>query len=112
VEGVGRVAAVGTRVAQWADDVQELGDRAGPPVDEHQRGGLGLGRANMREVKGLPVNVGGELGQLVQPGLVLAPVVAVGPVGGELPQVAGRDAATPSLAAELAAPAGTGEPVS
>ncbi len=37
VEGVGRVAAVGRRVGQRADHVEELDDRARPAVGEDQR---------------------------------------------------------------------------
>jgi hypothetical protein len=39
VEGVGRVAAVGTRIGERADDVEELCNRSGPAMGEEQGDG-------------------------------------------------------------------------
>lgn len=36
IEGVGRLAAVGDRVDQRADDVEKLNDRSGPAMSEQQ----------------------------------------------------------------------------
>src|SRR4029450_6085600 len=54
---------------------------------------------------------GGELGVLVEPGLVLAPVVGAAPVFGQLPQVPDRHPAAPAEHWELVGPAGPGEAV-
>jgi hypothetical protein len=51
VEGVGRLAAVGGRVGERADQVGELDDRARPAVQQEQRRGPGLGRADVQEVR-------------------------------------------------------------
>jgi hypothetical protein len=111
VEGVGRVAAVGGGVGERADDVQELDDRAGPAVGQDQGQGVGFGGADVEEVDVLPVDGGGELGELVEPGLLLGPVVAVGPVPGQLFQVAEGHPAGPADAGQLIRPAGAGKPV-
>src|SRR5262249_1182134 len=54
---------------------------------------------------------GGELGELVQAGLVLAPVVGRPPVLGELLQVAEGHPAGPADARQLVGPAGARQPV-
>jgi hypothetical protein len=41
IERVARVPAMGSRVAQWAEDLQELVDRARPAVHQHQRQRVG-----------------------------------------------------------------------
>jgi hypothetical protein len=43
VEGVGGIAAVGLGIGERADDLEELGDRAGPAVGEDQRERVRLG---------------------------------------------------------------------
>ena len=95
MEGVGRVPATRTRIGQWADHVEELDDRSGPSVDEHQRGGVRLAGTHVQEVNVLAVDRGGELWVSVELGLVCAPIVGRAPVLGQLPQVALRDAAAP-----------------
>src|SRR4029453_16400473 len=54
---------------------------------------------------------GGELRVLVEAGFLLAPVVAVGPVAGQLLQVGERHAAAPADAGQLVGPAGAAQPV-
>jgi hypothetical protein len=43
VESVGRVSAVRSGIGEWAEDLQELDDGAGPAMSEDQRYGVGLG---------------------------------------------------------------------
>jgi hypothetical protein len=62
---------------------------------------LGLGRTDVKEVHVGAVDGGGELRELVQPRLVLAPVVVVAPVGSQLPQVAERYPTGPADAGQL-----------
>ena len=50
VERVLCAAAVGRRVGERADDVQQLDDRAGPAVDEDQRQRVLVRRADVDEV--------------------------------------------------------------
>src|SRR6266511_1939777 len=57
------------------------------------------------------VDDGGELGMLIKIGLMLAPGVAVAPVGGQLLEVAERHPAAPADPGELVGPAGTGQAV-
>ena len=66
----------------------------------------------MQEVHVLAVDDGGELGELVQPGLLGPPVVLGAPVGGQVVQVAKRYPGFPAGAGQLVGPAGAGEPVS
>jgi hypothetical protein len=80
MEGVRRVAAVGAGVGERPDHVEELDDRARPPVGEHDRQSIGLGRSHVQEVDVLPVDGGDELRELVEAGLVVAPVVGVAPI--------------------------------
>ena len=61
MEGVRWVGAVSARVGQRADDVEVLDDRAWPAVREDEREGVGLGRADVQEMDGLPVDLGREL---------------------------------------------------
>jgi hypothetical protein len=58
IERVGRGAPGRSRVGKRRDDVEELDDRPGPPVDQHERRGVGLGRAHVQEVQVLPVDRG------------------------------------------------------
>jgi hypothetical protein len=111
MEGRGGVVAVGPRVAERPDDVQELHDRAGPTVDQHQRRGVGLGRADVQEVDPLAGDAGRELGELVQHRLVLAPIERGAPVLGQLFQVPERHAPAPARAGQLLGPARPGQPV-
>jgi hypothetical protein len=80
VEGVGGLAAVGRRVGERVDNLQQLDDRARPAVGHEQRQGVLVGRADVGELDVEPVDLGDELGQCVQRGFGLAPVVAAAPV--------------------------------
>src|SRR6202035_1866938 len=109
VERVGGVAAVRGRVGERADQAGELHDRARPAVQEQQGGGAGLGGADVQEVQLGTVDGGHELGIGVQGRLVGPPVVAGGPVGGQLAQVGGGDAAFPAGTGQVAGPPGPGQ---
>ena len=63
MERVGRIPAVGGRVGERPDEVDELGERSGPAVDEQQRHGVRFRRFHVQEVDGLAVDLGGELRQ-------------------------------------------------
>ena len=67
-------AAVRHRVGQRADHVEELGERARVGVQEQQRRGVRLGRADVDEVDGLAVDLGDEVRDGVHPRLLGAPV--------------------------------------
>jgi hypothetical protein len=97
--------------AQVLDDRQVEGERAGPVVGDQQRDRLGVVGADVREVQRLPVDLGEELRQRVEPGLGGTPVEVALPVPREALQVVDRDAAAPALAGDLDAPSGAGEPV-
>ena len=83
VEGVLRAASEGRGVGEWADELDLLEDRPGPPVrdDDGQRA-LVL-RTHVDEVDVEPVDLGDELGQGVELRLALAPVVVRRPVARE-----------------------------
>lgn len=58
MEGVPRVTAVGRGIGQWADDLVEIEDGAGPSVGHDQREGVRLGRAHMEEVNAQTIDDG------------------------------------------------------
>jgi hypothetical protein len=80
-------------------------------VQQHQRRGVRLGGARVQEVQVGSVDRGDELGNRVERRLLGAPVVLAGPVGGELVQVTGGDAALPAGAGQAGRPAGPGQAV-
>lgn len=106
VEGVGGITPVRRRVRQRTDDVQEFHDRTRPAVRDDQRGGAGLGRADVCEVHMRAVDLGRELRPLVQPRLRRPPVVLVPPVPHQLAQVLRRHAVGPSDPGQLVGPPG------
>jgi hypothetical protein len=101
---------MGARVGQRADDVQELGDPAGPAVGEEQRLRAGLRGTDVQEVHVRTVDLGDELGVTVQPRLCRAPVVGRGPVLGQLLEVADGHAPLPADAGQLVRPPGRRDP--
>jgi hypothetical protein len=106
-----RVILVGARVGERPNDVEELHDRAGPPVDEHQGHRVGVRGTHVQEVDVLTVNGRDELWNLVQPRLGGRPVVASTPVLGQVPHVCERNAALPGRRIrQLIGPAGTRQP--
>ncbi len=109
VEGVGRVAAVGPGVGERADHLGELGEGAGPAVGQDQRQGVRLGRPDVQEVHVRAVDLGGELRELVQPGLVRPPVVTVAPVRGQALDDLDGHPVRPGLARGVGGPAGARE---
>ena len=64
VERVGGLPAVRPRIAERADELQELDHAARPAVQQQQRDGAGLGRADVQEVDAGAVDGGGELGKV------------------------------------------------
>jgi hypothetical protein len=65
VEGVRGVAAVRRRIGERADGLEQLNDRAGPPVRHDQRQSVLVRRPHVDEVDVHPVDLGRELGQRV-----------------------------------------------
>jgi hypothetical protein len=84
VERVLRVAAVCRRVAERADDVQHLDDRARPAVGDHERQRVLVRRLDVDEVDVEAVDLRDELRQGVQPRLDSPEVVLGAPVANEL----------------------------
>ena len=101
VERVLGAPAMGDGVGQGADDLRELGDRAGPAVGDHEGQGVGLGRALVDEVDVEIADDGLELVERVEPLLLLAPVELVAPVGDELGDVVELGSVVPPGAVEL-----------
>ena len=111
VERVFGPTAVVLGIGQPRDHVEELHDRARPPVGEEQRQRVGVRRARVHEVDLLPVDPGAEVRQLVEPRFLRAPVVLVAPVLDELAQVAHRDPVLPAGVVDLVREAGRGQTV-
>jgi hypothetical protein len=61
VEGDLGAPAMGRRVCERTDDLQELDDRAGPSVRHEQRHGVVMRRWDVRELDVQPVDLGDEL---------------------------------------------------
>jgi hypothetical protein len=80
VEGIRDAPAVGRRVRERFDYLEELDDGARPAVRHEQRHGLLMRRADVRELDVQPVDLGDELRQLVERRLDLAPVVVCAPI--------------------------------
>ena len=95
VEGVGRIAAVGTRVAERLDDLDELDDRARPAVGQHERERVGLGGAGVHDMDPETADVGAELRQIIEARLGRTPVVVVGPVAAQVLDERKRDPLRP-----------------
>src|SRR2546430_7952023 len=101
MKGIARIATMSAWISQWADQLQELHWRTGPAMGEDQRQGIGLGGAHMHEVYGLTIDLGCELRDLIESGLVLAPVVAGTPIVGQFLEVVKRNASAPADAGQL-----------
>jgi hypothetical protein len=86
---------MGRRVCERFDHLQQLDDRARPAVRHEQRYGLIVRRADVRELDVQPVDLGDELGQLVELSLDLAPVVVGAPVLDERPELRQLDTLGP-----------------
>jgi hypothetical protein len=97
------------RVGQRPDHPDELQHRAGPAVQQQQRQRARLGRADVQEVDVLSVNGGGELRDLVEPGLVCAPVVPAAPALGQPLHHAQRHPVVSARPAHLIRPPGGGQ---
>ena len=110
VERVGRVTAVRRRIGQPADHLLEFHRRPRPPVREDQRQRVRRRRPLVEEVDPLTVDLGRELRDLVQRGLRGPPVVAVGPVSGELLEVGDRNPAAPVVHGRSGRPPRRGQP--
>jgi hypothetical protein len=112
MERVTRIAPVAAGIGEWAHDPQELDERARPAVGEDQRDGVRLRRPHVQEMNDLAVDRGDELRQLVERGLLAAPVEAAAPVFGQRLEVVQGDSSAPARVADVRRPARAGEPSS
>ena len=105
VERVSGASAVGGRIRERADGLEQLDDRAGPPVGHDQRQRVLVLRLDVDEVDVDAVDLGLELRQRVELRLGLAPVVVGLPVARELLQGRQLDALRPICDQLLGGPA-------
>ena len=96
MEGVLRAAAVGRRIGERTDDLEQLEDRARPAMGHDQRQRVRMMRADVDEMDVEPVDLGDELREGVQLRLDLAPVVVGLPVAHELLELCELHALRPS----------------
>ena len=89
--------------------VEELDDRARPPVRDDQRERVGLGRARVDEVHARAVDLGEEVVERVERRLGSPPVVLVAPVRDELDEIAAVGAVVPPGVGKLLREARAGE---
>ena len=106
-----RAAAVGLRVGQPRDDVEELDDEPGQPWTSSSGKRVLVRRARVDEVDRLVVDGGPVVLELVQPRLLRAPVVRLAPVVDELGQVVERDPVLPARPLDLVRDTGLGQAV-
>ena len=105
VAGQGRAHHVEI-LGQRFDDLGELHNRPRPAVGDDQRQRIGVRAALVDEMDIKPVDLGDELIEAVQAGLASPPVIPVGPVAGEFPDVVQRNSLRPVLDAFALRPAG------
>ncbi len=84
VERVFRPSVMSRGIRERADDLEQLDHRAGPAMRHDQRHGVRMTRADVDEVNVHVIDRRHELGQGVEPGLGLSPVVARSPVTHQL----------------------------
>src|SRR4051794_12568781 len=90
MEGIRRAGAMCRGIGEWIDDLELLDNRAGPSVADEERQRLLMLGTDVNEMDIEPVDLGDEVGQILQSLLALAPVVVCRPVvreclhGGEL----------------------------
>ncbi len=110
MKGVGVTTAVLLRFCQARDDLQELHHRPGPSMSDEERKRARVRRARVHEVDRLAVDARAEVFELVESGLLRAPVVLVAPVVDQLVQVVHRDAVVPARVVDAVREAGPREP--
>jgi len=77
------LAAMGRRVCQRSNDLQELDDRARPSMRQNDRQGILVLRSDVNEVDPETVNLRAKLRQPIQSALNTTPIVARAPVFNE-----------------------------
>ena len=82
-------------LAEAADHLHELDERARPAVGEDERQRSWGARGQVQEVDGDAVDVGHELVDAVEPLLPCGPVILIGPVATQVLDVSERDALRP-----------------
>ncbi len=80
VEGIRRVPAMRRGIGERLDQLQQLDERAWPPVAQDDRQRVLVLRADMDEVDVQPVDLGDEVRQRLDLRLELSEVVVIGPV--------------------------------
>src|SRR5438093_1588587 len=95
----------GSKASAGADHFVIFPERPGPTVREDQRLGIGPLAAHVDEVDRHPVDLGAELRISIHRVFVLAPVVALDPVGDQLLEVGGVGAVLPAIVCEVVDPA-------
>ena len=113
-EGVLGVAAVGGGIGQRAEDLDDLVEGAGPAMGEDQREGVGSVALLVDVVDGVVLDavgrdLGCELGDAVEVGLLDAPIVLGAPVVAEFLHVGEVRAVLPARVGHFGGPAGLRE---
>ncbi len=88
------------------NELLKLQNRAGPSVNQHQRYGVGAGRALMDKINLLSINFRCELVKLIDLRFLRTPVVAVLPIVREFPNLLDVGAVLPGRARKLIGPVG------
>ena len=100
VERVRGVASVRAGIGEWPDERAVVVERPRPPVREHDRQRVGPGAAHVHEVHGGAIDVGTEVGQVVEALLLGPPVVTIAPTVDEPLEELLRDTVRPVARAD------------
>jgi len=92
------------RVGEEGDELSELEERAWPAVSQHQGERRRSVSANVDEMDPKPVDVGAEMGKLVEPAFLSAPIETVVPVGHQVLEISKIRAVVPTAVAHLIRP--------
>jgi len=84
VERVCRVTAVSCRIREGPDHLVHFVEAARPAVGQHERQRLGSLSLDVDEVDSQPVDLGPELGKLVEEAFLDSPIESIAPIGDEL----------------------------
>ena len=110
VKGVGRIAAMSSRIRQRLDDFLKLDDRPRPSMRHHERDRVGVRRAYVHEMYPEAVDRRLELREAVEARLARAPVILVAPICGDLLRVGERRSLRPVVNALALGPSRLAQP--
>ena len=89
------VPTVRGRIGQRSDDLEELDNRAGPAMSDHQRQRVDDRGTHVQKMDPEPVDLGPKLRKSIKPSLPRTPVIRRSPVVTQIFQISERDSLRP-----------------